>query len=533
MELPLGPARTKFDADKIPNIYEQVTSTNPDEIEAGLRAVDQLDKEELTQLFSDYDIKDFAPPEIMERAPIDLQIKYKGEATKTKKLKNGSQITWMIKDYSDAVDALTGYQSYRIDWDIPAVDVEAGEGLGREATTLFRQFDEIAQELKPGAIIQTEAAADGFGAGRSEAQWRKHDAAAEGGGAKKWITENEDALRTQYLRDIGQTDPAYWDDLPMQAKWDHFEGQPQPNVPGFEADGGIRQKIYERAGLSKPVGKSPNMYGIVMGGKQGRRRMVPLDINGDIEKQVADAINMGVEQYDEVSLPALGVVADRVKAGVPVYWDDVAETVPEMFTPGTRVIENPEFPPEVLARLRDPGPGVSINPFTGEEPATGFMVAIDGKTLKSFEEVDIQDFIAQNYDILTREDAYLGAWVSDITGKPVVEISRRVESFEEAKGLGKAFDQEGIFDTSMQTGIDGYHPTGGIDRLKETQGYHLKSAYTTKNYVRTLADAQSIARNQFTPGAPNGALGGRIMTDEQLHVLGDPSSLTPPVSLTR
>ena len=314
-----------------------------------------------------------------------------------------------------------------------------------------------------------------------------------------------------------------WDLLDERTRLDEiFDGQTKGRIPRFDksvfdADVNVRSKIYQRAGFSEPDAGG-KMYGVIRKDKKGRARLEPLDMSKDIDEQVAAAQAGSAAQ---LSLPAIEVVGERVKAGVPVYWDDVAETVPEMFTPGTRVIEDPSFPPEVLKRLRDPGPGVSINPFTGEEP-TGFMVAIDGKSLKSFEEADIQDFIVQNYDILNA-DAY-GAWVSDITGKPVVEISRRVESYEEAVGLGKAFDQEGIFDTSMQTGDDGYHPTGGIDRLKETQGLHERSAYTTKNYVRTPGDAQSIARNQFTPGAP-GALGGRIMTDEQLHILGD--SLQP------
>ena len=163
----------------------------------------------------------------------------------------------------------------------------------------------------------------------------------------------------------------------------------------------------------------------------------------------------------------------------------------------------------------------TVNPFTGEPPVGGTMVAIDGENLHSLEAVDVQDFIARNYDILTREDVYLGTFTSKITGKKGIELSRRVESFEEAMAMGKAYDQEGVFRMEDYT----YHETGGIDRLKETKGYHLKSAYTTKNYVRTPGDAQSIARNQFTPGAPKGSLGGRIMTDEQLHILGD--SLQP------
>jgi len=234
------------------------------------------------------------------------------------------------------------------------------------------------------------------------------------------------------------------------------------------------------ARFSEPFEKVPGIgeiFAIVRTGKKGRRLLEPLDLNGEIPAHVAKATE---SSYVQPSLsPALEVVEQRVKAQVPVYWDDVAAAVPELFTPGSRVIENFTFPPEVLKAVRSPGEGVTINPFTGEVPPTGTMVAIDGKSLTSFEPEDISDFIAQNYDILTREDVFLGGWVSEITGTPVVELSRRVENFEEAKQLGKAFDQEGVFRMDDFS----YHDTGGIDRLKETQGFHLECAYT-QNYVR-------------------------------------------------
>ena len=60
---------------------------------------------------------------------------------------------------------------HRIDWGLTDVDAEAG-GLGREATQMFKQFSEITSDvLKPGDIMMTEAADDGFGVvGKSGAQ---------------------------------------------------------------------------------------------------------------------------------------------------------------------------------------------------------------------------------------------------------------------------------------------------------------------------------------------------------------------------
>ena len=79
-------------------------------------------------------------------------------------------------------------------------------------------------------------------------------------------------------------------------------------------------------------------------------------------------------------------------------------------------------------------------------PPLGTMVAVDGATLENLDDPEaVAGFISRNYDVLTREDAYLGSWVSKETGKPVVEISRLVENFDEAVQLGRIFDQEGVF----------------------------------------------------------------------------------------
>ena len=80
------------------------------------------------------------------------------------------------------------------------------------------------------------------------------------------------------------------------------------------------------------------------------------------------------------------------------------------------------------------------------------------------------------------------------------------------------------------------HRTGGIDRLKETRGFHQRSAYTQKNYVRTPTDAQSTARLQFHPDAQPGGQ-GRLYTDAQIGKVaaaeGDYVASSPSTSLSR
>lgn len=484
--------------------------------------LNQLNAKELKYLMEDYKLHEFAGPrDILQNVDPFVSYEAMGEAIFNKQLPNGSNIEWSLRDVSDVEPAareggaLAGRKLNRIDWDISDVDADAG-GLGREATKMFKQFSEVVSDtMKPGDIMVTEAAEDGFGAaGKSGAQERGalNKNSNRNKAAKKWVSDNDATLQKQYLEDIGETDPEFWAALDTQAKWDHFDGRQIEGVEPFkvpDAEKGVRQKLYERAGFSAPDADR-KMYGIVRKDKKGRARMEPLDINGDIDAQVLKAQEGSASQ---LKLPGMEVIEDRLKAGIPVYWDDVADIVPEMFTPGSRAVQ-PDFSPSVYEQLRTMGPddGLSINPFDASVPEKGTMVAIDGKSLNSLEPNDVQDFIADNYDILTREDVYLGAWVSEITGKPVVELSRLVEDFDRAKNLGTIFDQEGIFRMDDFS----YHSTGGIDRLKETKGFHQRSAYTQPNYVREPGDAQSIGRLQFTPEAPNGAIGGRLYTDSQI-----------------
>ena len=180
----------------------------------------------------------------------------------------------------------------------------------------------------------------------------------------------------------------------------------------------------------------------------------------------------------------LATLRDMEEKGISATWDDVANVRGDLFIPGTRQIEAPEFNPAAMDAIMGLDPtdfdgGVTVNPFTGEQPSAGTMVAVDGASLDNLDDPEaVAGFISKYYDILTREDAYLGAWVSKETGKPVVEISRLVDNNDEAVALGKLFDQEGVFDLTGQTGDGGYTPTGGLDQLKTTKGAHLKSIST-------------------------------------------------------
>ena len=237
--------------------------------------------------------------------------------------------------------------------------------------------------------------------------------------------------------------------------------------------------------------------------------------------------------------PALAETVANAKKGIPVTYDDVANAFPQYFEPGTRIPE-PDFHPEVYNRLNRMGKndGLSINPFTGEQPRSGKMVAIDGAVLENVTPETVANFIALNYDKLTREDVFLGSWVSQETGQPVVELSRLVADQDEALLLGRAFDQEGIFDIDLSASRmdgDGYISTGGSDRLRETKGGHITPA-TDLPLIKEVSEATSVVQAQRSAKASNAPVAtGASITQAQLkkiaNAVGDePAKLLKQIS---
>ena len=218
--------------------------------------------------------------------------------------------------------------------------------------------------------------------GLSGAQKRNTRSAA----AKKWLKDNDEALKKDYLESLGTDDPSYYDNLNWQDKWNHFEGRAVEGVEAFKEPPGIRQKLYERAGFSSPD-DAGMMYGVVLKDKKGRAKVQALDINGDIDAQIEAAkagsyVQPKIENFDDADSRRIireGVSKDperlrrwkRVESleqmGVKPEWADHAAVVPEYFEPGARIPE-PDFHPSVYEQLRglDPDGGATLNPFTGE-----------------------------------------------------------------------------------------------------------------------------------------------------------------------
>lgn len=133
----------------------------------------------------------------------------------------------------------------------------------------------------------------------------------------------------------------------------------------------------------------------------------------------------------------------------------------------------------IEAYKADPGApgadGMTIDPFTGEQPTSGTMVAIDGDTaLYEFQDPKtVRKWIFEHRKVLCRNDRYLGAWISKVESEkqgkpvPVIELSVRIPDLDKARQLGFRFSQEGIFEiTPDEDGGGKYHNTFGHDELK-------------------------------------------------------------------
>ena len=161
---------------------------------------------------------------------------------------------------------------------------------------------------------------------------------------------------------------------------------------------------------------------------------------------------------------------------------------------------------------------MSVHPFTGEPPTDGTFVAVDGVSVEAFDRDAIGDFIAANYDLLTRDDVYLGAFISPITKKPVIELARQIKNVDEATQLGRLFDQEGVFNLDNFE----YIPTGGLDQLKNTKGHHLK-ALSSRPVQATTVPAQKAATQSIKADQQLSSQGGseRMLTNAQVRRLGE------------
>ena len=220
---------------------------------------------------------------------------------------------------------------------------------------------------------------------------------------------------------------------------------------------------------------------------------------------------------DENDLARLTVV-DQANKGIPVAWDDIANAEKQMFTPGERGFEMPNFAAGTLD-----SPGVK-NPITGEEIIVNTRgkgqyfddsasdaeinpeklqsaVAIDGEHLVDTSADSVGEFIARNYDILTREDAAIR-----VNPDNSVDLVRVVDPAE-AQRLGRLFDDPNY---------------GGTGKLTETKGRHLGSPQDNPSLIRATVTPTEQAWQQtdrLRLGNPAGS--SPAVTEAQMHLLSN------------
>jgi hypothetical protein len=123
--------------------------------------------------------------------------------------------------------------------------------------------------------------------------------------------------------------------------------------------------------------------------------------------------------------------------------------------------------------------GFSVSPRTGEAPASGYMVALDGHTHRYPAEIlddpaklhkAIDDMLMSERESFQGKDMYLGGWVED--GKLWLDPSQNVQNRATAEQLGRARDQVGIFDLNTFNTINTGGSGGGriIDHANPAEG---------------------------------------------------------------
>ena len=438
------------------------------------------------------------------------------DAVRFTELPNGTRVEWGFqnnKDLARSYSLSTDRPIYEVSWDINAGE----EGLQQYGRRLMTDFNRMArEEMSPGTILANSPAEDSY-SGISRAQARRHAAKVDGEapsvrerlythagfgkvddlGYQYAIVRSAPDGRGRWLQPIEIPEGRTIADAVEDAKAAWIRTQ--------EAIGRTGDLDQAWSRIPMPERQQKAMDYIASG------TVKPL-VNAEeaIAKAVEDAtpvlwrgVNDGIKAFPEKS-EALQKLIAQSRQGIPHTWDDVASVFPEYFTPGAREVV-PEFHAGVYKALDEltPDGGFTINPFTGEVPTSGTVVAIDGKSLEAFGPNDVAGFIADNKDLLSRDDVYLGGWYSEITGQPVIEISRLVPQHDQAVTLGKLFDQEGVF--RMDDGK--YIPTGGADELKHTIGQHIDTRMGSPMESRTVDPTTSVGQQMAARGSIDGSVG--------------------------
>lgn len=183
-------------------------------------------------------------------------------------------------------------------------------------------------------------------------------------------------------------------------------------------------------------------------------------------KSVEEAAEIGEEAARAYEA---GMVGARPR---PTVWSETAQRFQNQkyFKLGTRNIQALDTALVPWDKLqRGEISGFTVNPETGEEAVSGFMVNIDGaKDLKDFSPQAISEWLTDNAEPLSRPDTFIGGYI-DEDGVPVLEIARQIMDRDEAVRLGVEFDQETIYDVAAGRLSRGEGVQGELDLTTDGQ----------------------------------------------------------------
>jgi hypothetical protein len=537
---------------------------------------------DLAKRFNSYDdlieFRDYLLREYPELLPIKQQLLNGNYAKSLTTLPNGAQVTWSIRADTDITPGYglpDGTPAFNIQW-----GVDSGTEFGTYGRRVMTDFNRIAREqLPPGSVLVNYPAGDDYGLrGASEAQARRalssrttitpemeeagFNAFREYSPSRTRETWDslDPELRTGYI--LGTNGVSYsTSNTSVRARLYERAGF------GPTTDDGIQASVVR----SSPDGRGRWLQPLDLNNPDEARRLIGaqgtfLDRAG---RQVGtlydtDFINRTAEAYNTNWFDDAGYTLENFQAdygpnvtpwssasdsfreqvlasdaaklgpsplqqrlealqqqsqqGLPITWDDVANVVPERFTPGAVPFERfyQRFENDLrLINNRSDGYNALLNPRTGDE-VSYFAVRIDDNAvLNDFTPEGIDAFAAQHADVLSRDDALLRASWNKELNAPEIQLVRGVSTEDEARFLGDLFDQTEYIFVNGRT-----RPLLGGESLEGTTGGHLSSQFGVPMESRTVDSTTAIQQQMQARTASVGSASGgsqRTVTTAQLR----------------
>lgn len=183
-------------------------------------------------------------------------------------------------------------------------------------------------------------------------------------------------------------------------------------------------------------------------------------------------------------------------------------------------------PAGILGDLVRAQGGASIDPLTGLQPTTGYMVAVQGHNREVPEddffgapgEDAMYDWIEEKRDVLSQPGSHIGLWHDTANREVVLDVSQQVDDLDEAIRLGQERNQQAVWDVANGVEI----PTGGTGdrqasaaqpyRMDDHDRHHPnhRGPEADRGFARGLLRVARGAEARVHPGRDQRAAPGRV-----------------------